>query len=87
MSLKLLYVGVKRSWYRRFSRDVIAAMLVDENKRSLISFFCLSTYISLLFLVSQEVGLKRPMDQNEQAVCVRDSIATVAAESQLINSV
>ena len=35
-------------WYalvdnRRFSREVIAAMLVDENKRSLISFFCSST--------------------------------------------
>ena len=28
---------------RWFSRDVIAAMLVDDNKRSLISFFCSST--------------------------------------------
>ena len=28
---------------RRFSGDVITAMLVDENKRSLISFFCSST--------------------------------------------
>ena len=30
-------------WYRWFSRYVIAAMLVDENKRFLISSFCSST--------------------------------------------
>ena len=43
--------------YRRFSRDVIPAMLVDENKRSVISFFCLSTSsrTSLIVLVSLEV--------------------------------
>ena len=32
-----------RRAYRRFSRYVMAAMLVDENKRFLISSFCLST--------------------------------------------
>ena len=42
---------VPREHYRRFSRDVIAAMLVHENKRSLISYV-----ISLLLLVSLEVG-------------------------------
>ena len=34
--------------YRWFSRYVIAAMLVDENKRFLISFFCSSTSICTL---------------------------------------
>ena len=29
--------------HRWFSRDIIVAVLVDENKRSLISFFCSST--------------------------------------------
>ena len=33
----------KESDYRKFSRDVIADMLVDENKRSLISFSYSST--------------------------------------------
>ena len=43
-----------------FSRDVIAAMLVDENKQSLISFFFSSiykSYISPFLLVSLEAVL------------------------------
>ena len=47
---------------RRFSRDVIAAMLVDETKRSLISFFCSSTRsrtFHYCYLMSLEVGWKR----------------------------
>ena len=37
------YSAHTRNGYRWFSRDVIAAMLVDENKRFLISSFCSST--------------------------------------------
>ena len=43
------------AYYRWFSRDVIVAVLVDENKRSLTSAYC----SSLLFLsVSPEVDCK-----------------------------
>ena len=38
-----LHPGYREENNRRFSRDVIAATLVDENKRSLISFSCSST--------------------------------------------
>ena len=48
--------------YRWFSRYVIAAMLVDENKRFLISSFCSSTdqqlFIAALLSVSLEIGLQ-----------------------------
>ena len=48
--------------YRRFSRVVITAMLIDENKRSRISFFCSSTRSCTFFLlVSLEVGWKHPI--------------------------
>ena len=46
---------------RCFSRDVIVAMLVDENKRYLISFFSLSSSICAftpLSPVSPEIGLQ-----------------------------
>ena len=40
---KTIAANKKRCGYRWFSRYVIAAMLVDENKRFLISSFCSST--------------------------------------------
>ena len=49
--------------YRWFSRYVIAAMLVDENKRFLISSFCSSTSNCTLqhYYVSLEIGCKPPI--------------------------
>ena len=38
--------------YRRFSRDMIAAMLADENKKFFISFFCSSTRSRTFFYCS-----------------------------------
>ena len=55
-------------WYamvdnRRFSREVIAAMLVDKNKIShqLLLFVHQKSCISLLLWVSLELGWKRPI--------------------------
>ena len=51
--------------YRWFSRYLIAATLVDENKRFLISSIFSSTsilYIAALLSVSLEIGCKPPTD-------------------------
>ena len=53
--------------YRWFSGYVIAAMLVDENKRSLISSFCSSNqqlYITSLLPTSLEIGCKPPIEHD-----------------------
>ena len=56
------YVSIQNDLDNRwFSRYVIAAMLVDENKRFLISSFCL--YIVALLSVSLEIGCKPPILQ------------------------